>query len=189
MPLQPGHRLPGGVHQRGLDLVGPRVQRGGLVLLAVLAGLTGGDPVGGVQDRHALDRAHGQVEIRHLMRVLATLSRADLGQLGRAGVRVRGQVRRYCLLFPLVSRLGLTALDQEFPAGTDVVLVQAPDHARVHLAAQPKPCGSFPGPLPGRLCRRGVVRHGPGAAAAVLTGGEVGHVVASVQRDVSRHDP
>jgi hypothetical protein len=50
------------------------------------------------------------------MRVLAPFGGADLGQLGRAGVRVRGQVRRYRLFFPLVSGLGLAALDQQFPA-------------------------------------------------------------------------
>jgi hypothetical protein len=46
------------------------------------------------------------------MRILAPFDGADLGQLGRAGVRVRGQVRRYRLLFPLVNGLGLAALDQ-----------------------------------------------------------------------------
>ena len=71
-------------------------------LIAVLTGLAGRDPVGGVQHRDALDRADGQVEIRHLVRVLAALGRADLGQLGRAGVRVRGPVRRYRRLFPFV---------------------------------------------------------------------------------------
>ena len=95
VPLQPGDGFARGVHQRGLDLVGARVERGGLVLVAALAGLAGGDPVGGVQHRDALDRADGQVEVRHLVRVLAALGGADLGQLGRAGVRVRGQVRRH----------------------------------------------------------------------------------------------
>ena len=56
---------------------------------------------------------------------------------------------------------------------------------RVDLAAQPERCGALPGPLPGRFPARGVVRHGPGAAAAALPGGEVGHVVACVQRDIS----
>jgi hypothetical protein len=81
VPLQPRDGLAGGVRQRGLELVGARVERGGLLLLAAVAGLAGGDPVGGVQDRDALDRADGQVEIRHLMRVLAPFGGPDLGQL------------------------------------------------------------------------------------------------------------
>ena len=156
-------------------------------MLAALAGLAAGDPVGGVQHRHALDRADGQVEIGHLVRVLAALGRADLGQLHRAGVRMRSQVRHHRLLVPLVSRLGLTALDQELSAGSDVVLVQAADHVRVDPAAEPERGNTLPGPLPGRLPRRGVVGHGAGAAAAVLAGGEVGNVVARVEGDVSRH--
>jgi len=166
VPLQPGHGFARRFHQRGLDLIGPRVEYGGLVLLAALAGLAGGDPVGGVQHGHALDRADGQVEIGHLVRVLAALGRADLGQLHRAGVRMRSQVRHHRLLVPLVSRLGLTALDQELSAGSDVVLVQAADHVRVHLAAEPERRGTRPGPFPWRFPGRGVVRHGPGAAAA-----------------------
>ena len=187
--LQPGDGFARGVHQRGLDLIGARVQRGGLVLVAAAAGLAGGDPVGGVQHRHALDRADGQVEVRHLVRVLAARGRADLGQLGRAGVRVRGQVRRDRLLFPLSSGLGLAAPDQELPARPDALLVQALDDVRVHLAGQAEYRGALPGPFPGRFSGRGVVGHGPGAAAAVLAAGEVGHVVACVQGDVSRHDP
>ena len=92
--FQPRDGFPRGVHQRGLDLVGAGVERGGAVLVAALAGLAGGDPVGGVQHRDAFDRADGQVEVRHLMRVLAARGGADLGQFGRAGVRMRGQVRR-----------------------------------------------------------------------------------------------
>ena len=149
MPVEPGHGFPRRLHQRVLQLVRPGVERGGLVLVAAFAGLAGGDPVGGVQHRDALDRADGQVEIRHLMRVLAPLGRADLGQLHRAGVRVRGQVCRHRSFFPLVSRLRLPAPDQELPARADIVLVQAADHARVDLAAQPEPGGALPGPLPG----------------------------------------
>ena len=107
--LQPGDGFARGVHQRGLDLISARIERGGLVLVAAAAGLAGGDPVGGVQDRDALDRADGQVEVRHLMRVLAPLGGADLGQLGRAGVRVRGQVRR--------DRGGLRASRPPWPGG------------------------------------------------------------------------
>ena len=190
VPLQPadGFAAPTSI-SACLDLVGARVERGSLVLVAALAGLAGGDPVGGVQHRDALDRADGQVEVRHLVRVLAAFGRADLGQLGRAGVRVRGQVRRDRGGFPLLGRLGLAALDQEFPAGADVLLVQAADHVRVHLAVQPERRGTLPGPLPRRFSGRGVVGHGPGAAAAALAGGEVGHVMAGVQRHVSRHDP
>ena len=134
--LQPGDGFARGVHQRGLDLIGARVERGGVVLVAALAGLAGGDPVGGVQHRDALDRADGQVEVRHLVRVLAARGRADLGQLGRAGVRVRGQVRRDRLLFPLISGLGLAAPDQELPARSDALLVQPLDDVRVHHAGQ-----------------------------------------------------
>ena len=147
VPLQPGDGFARRFHQRGLDLIGARVERGGLVLVAAVAGLAGGDPVGGVQHRDALDRADGQVEVRHLVRVLAALGGADLGQLGRAGVRVRGQVRRHRRRLPFVGRLGLAALDQQFPAGPDVLLVQALDHVRVHLAAQPERRGALPGPF------------------------------------------
>ena len=185
VPLQPGHRFTRRVHQRVLDLIRACVERGRLVLLAVLAGTARRDPVGSVQHRHALDRADRQVEVRHRVRVLAALGRADLGQLHGAGVRVRGQVRRHRCRFPLVRRLGLAAPDQQFPAGPDVLLVEALDRLRVDLAAQPERRGAFPGPLPGRFPGRGVVRHGPGAAAAALPGGEVGHVVACVQGDVS----
>jgi hypothetical protein len=103
--FQPRDGFPPRVHQRGFDLIGSGVERGGLVLLATLACLPGGDPVGGVQYRHALDRVDGHVEIRHRVRVLATLGRADLGHLYRAGVRMRGQVRRHRNFFPFVSRL------------------------------------------------------------------------------------
>jgi len=185
VPLQPGDRFAGGVHQCGFDLVGADIERGGPVLVAALAGLAGRDAVGGVQDRDALDRADGQVEVRHLVRVLAALGGPGLGQLDRAGVRVPGQVGRHSRGFPLVGGLGPASAYQQFPAGPDVVLVQAADHARVHLAAQPECRGAFPGPLARRLSRRGVVRHSPGAPAAALPGGEVGHVVACVQRYVS----
>ena len=189
VPLQPGDGLAGGVHQRGLDLVGARVERGGLVLVAALAGLAGRDPVGGVQDRDALDGADSQVEVGHLVRVLASLGCADLGHLGHAGIRVRGQVRRHRRLFAFGGRLGLAAGDQQFPAGPDVVLVQTPDHIGVHLAAQPERGSALPGPLLGRLSLSGVVRHGADAAAAALAGGEVGHVVTRMEGDVSRHGP
>jgi hypothetical protein len=185
VPLQPADGFPGRFHQRVLELIGPRIQRRGLVPAAAVAGLAGGDPVGGVQDRDALDRADGQVEIRHRVRILAPLGRADLSKLHRAGVRVRGQVCRHRCRFPLVRLLGLAALDQEFPAGPDVLLVEALDRLRVDLAAQPERRGAFPGPPPRWLSGRGVVGHGPGAAAAALSGGEIGDVVAGVQRDVS----
>ena len=187
VPFQPGDRVARRVHQRGLDLIGPRVERGGLVLVAALARLAGRDPVGGVQHRHALDHVDGQVEVRHQVRVLAALGRADLGQLGRAGVRMRGPVRRHRGLFPLVGRPGLAALDQEFPAGPDVVLVQPADHGRVDLAGQPERRGAFAGPLAGRLPGRGVVGHRAGAASGVLARGQVGHVVAWMQRRERGH--
>jgi hypothetical protein len=111
VPLQPRHGFARRLHQRVLELVGARVERGGQVFIAALAGLAGRDPVGGVQHRHALDRADGQVEIRHLMRVLAALGRADLGQLGRAGIRMRGQVRHDRGGLAILGRLGLPTLD------------------------------------------------------------------------------
>ena len=49
MAFQPGDGFPRRVHQRGLDLIRARVERGGLVLLAALTCLPGRDPVGGVQ--------------------------------------------------------------------------------------------------------------------------------------------
>ena len=104
---------------------------------------------------------------------------------GAATLGLRGQVRRLSSSFPLSGGPGLARLDQQFPAGPDVVLVQAADHVRVHLAGQPERCRALSRPLPGRLPGRGVVGHGPGAAAAALTAGEVGHVVARVQGDVS----
>ena len=158
VPLQPGDGFARGVHQRGLDLVGAGVERGGLVLVAALAGLAGGDPVGGVQHRHALDRADGQVEVRHAVRVLAALGGADLGQLGRAGVRVRGQVRRDRGGLAILGRLGLPALDQELPAGPDVLLVQALNDVRVHRAgsarALRRPSRPIPRAVPRPRCSR-----------------------------------
>jgi hypothetical protein len=50
MPVEPAHRLPRGVHQRVLQLIGAGVERCGLVVLAAVAGLAGADPLGGVQD-------------------------------------------------------------------------------------------------------------------------------------------
>ena len=96
VPLQPRDGFPRGIHQRGLQFVRARVERGAAVLVAALAGLAGGDPVGGVQHRDTLGRADGQVEVRYLARVLAALGGADLGQLGRAGVRMRRPVGRNC---------------------------------------------------------------------------------------------
>ena len=187
--VEPAHRFPRRFQQRVLELICPGVERGGLGVLVAVAGLPGGDPVGGVQHRHAFDRADGQVEIRYLLRVLAAFGCADLGQLHRAGIRVRSQVRRHRCCFPLVGRLGPPPPDQELPARGDVVLVQAADHGRVHLAGEPERRGALPGPLAGRFPGRGVVGHSPGAAAAALTCSEVGDVVARVQRHISRHDP
>ena len=177
--VQPGYRLPRRVQQRVLQLIRPGVERGGPVVVAAVAGLPGCDPVGGVQHGDALDRADGQVEIRDLMRVPAAFGRADPGELYSAGVRMGGLVGQNRCLFPFGGRRGLAALDQEFPARADVVLVQAADHGRVGLD----------GPLAERFPGRGVVRHGPAAAAAALPGGEVGDVVARVQRHIRGHDP
>jgi hypothetical protein len=187
VPFQPGDRVAGRVHHRGLDLAGARVERGSLVELAPFTGLAGRDPVGGVQHRHALDHIDGQVEVRHLVRIRAARGRADLGQLGRAGVRVCRTVRRYRGRFPLLHCPGLAAADQEFPAGSDVVLVQPGDHGRVHLAAQPECRGAFGGPLAGRLSGCGVVGHRAGAASGALARGQVGHVVACMQRRQGGH--
>ena len=189
MAVEPAHRLPRRFQQRVLQLIGPGVERGGLVVLAAVAGLPCGDAVGDVQQGDALDRADGQVEIWHLMRLPAAFGRADPGQLGRAGVRVRGQPGGHRCIFPLADRLGLATPDQQLPARADVVLVQAADHGRVDLPAQPERRGAFPGPLAGRFPGRGVVGHGPGAAAAALPGGEIGDVVARVQRHICGHDP
>src|SRR6185437_13768955 len=84
--LQPADRFPSRRHQRNFDRVGAGVERGGLVLVAAATGLASGDSVGGVQHRHALDRADGQIEVRHAVRVLAARGGADLGQFGRTGV-------------------------------------------------------------------------------------------------------
>jgi hypothetical protein len=48
--------------------------------------------------------------------------------------RVRGQVRRHRGSFPVPGRLRLAPPDQELPARADVLLVQAADHVRIHLA-------------------------------------------------------
>jgi hypothetical protein len=98
---------------------------------------------------------------------------------------VRGPVRRDRGGFAVRDRFGLAPLDQQFPAGAGVLLVQALDDVRVHHAGQPERGGAFPGPLPWWFPGRSVVRHGPSAAAAALAAGEVGHVVACVQGDVS----
>jgi hypothetical protein len=118
------------------------------------------------------------------MRVFGSRGGADPGQLGRAGVRARGQVRRYRGGLAVLGLLGLPTLDQEFPAGPDALLVQVFNDVRVHVPAEPERGGALPSPFPGRFPGRGVVGHGPGAAAAALPGGEVGHVVAGVQGDV-----
>ena len=180
--FQPGDGLAGSVHQRGLDLIGARVERGGLVLIPMLTGPAGRDPVGGVQDRHALDRVDGHVEVGNLVRVRTALRRADLGQLGRGGVRMGGQVRRHRGVLVFAGRRGLAALDEKFSARADVVLVQAADDGWVDLAGQAERGGALAGPLAGRLPGRGVVGHRAGAAAGVLARGEVGHVVACMQR-------
>jgi hypothetical protein len=187
--VQPAHRFPRRVQQRVLQLIRPGVEHRGPVVVAAVAGLPGCDPVGGVQHGDALDRADGQVEIRHLMRIPAAFGRADLGQLGRAGVRMGGLVGQNRCLFPFGGCLGLAALDQVLPARADVVLVQATDHGRVDPPVQAKRRGALPGPLTGRFPGRGVVRHGPGAATAALSGGEVGDVMARVQRHIRGHDP
>ena len=182
MPFQPGDSLPRRVQQRGLDLLGARVQRRGLALVAALTCLAGGDPVRGVQHRHALDHIDGQIEVRHLVCVRAAFGRADLGQLGRAGVRTGGPVRRHRGRFPLLSRPGLAPRDEELPARPDVVLVQPGDHGRVHLAGQAERRSPLAGPLAGRLPGRGVVGHRADTASGVLARGQVGHVVACMQR-------
>jgi hypothetical protein len=161
VPLQPRDGFTRGVHQRGLEFVRARVERNGTVLVAALAGLAGRDPVGGVHHRNALDRAHGQVEVRHLARVLGPFGGTDLGQFDRAGVRVRGPVCRHRGGFAVRGRLRLAPLDQKLPAGFGVLLVQALGDGRVHHAAQAESRGALPGPLPLRLSGRGVVRHGP----------------------------
>jgi hypothetical protein len=92
-----------------------------------------------VQHRDALDRADGQVEVRHLMRVPAPSGRPDVGELGRAGVRVGGQEGGHCCVFPFGGCLGLPTLDQEFAAGTDVVLVEAANDLRVDPSAGQSP--------------------------------------------------
>jgi hypothetical protein len=168
VPFQPGDSVAGRVHHRCLDLIGPLVERGSLIVVTAFTGLAGRDPVGGVQHRHALDHVDGQVEVRHLVRVRAAFGRADLGHLDRAGVRMGGQVRRHRGRFPLLGRPGLAAVDQEFPAGADVVLVQPGDHGRIHLAGQTERRGSFAGPLTGRLPRGGVVGHRADAAPGAL---------------------
>jgi len=53
----------------------------------------------------------------------------------------------------------------------------------------PRAGATFAGPLAGWFPGRRVVGHGPGAAAVLLAVGEVGDVVARVQRPVSGHGP
>jgi hypothetical protein len=185
--FQPGDGTAGRVQQGGLDLIGPGIERGGLGLLAVLPRLAGSQPVGGVQHRRALDRVDGHVEVGNLVRVRAAPGRTGLGQLGCSGVRMRGQVRRHGGLFAFAGRRGLAGRDKEFSARADVVLVQTTDHGRVHLAAQAERGGTFPGPLAGRFAGQGVVGHRPGAASGVLARGQVGHVVACMQRRDRSH--
>ncbi len=187
VPFQPGDGTAGRVQQGGLDLIGPGIERGGLGPLAALPRLAGSEPAGCMQRRHALDRVDGHVEVGNLVRIRAAPGRADLGQLGCGGVRMRSQVRRHRSLFAFASRRGLAALDQEFAARPDVVLVQAADHGRVHLAAQAERGGALSGPLAGRFADRGVIGHRPGAASGVLARGQVGHVVAGMQRRDRSH--
>jgi hypothetical protein len=121
--FQPGDSLAGRVHQRGLDLVRARIQRGGLVLLSPFTGLAGRDPVRGMQHRHALDRVDGHVEVGNPVRVRAARRRPDPGQFSRGGVRVRGPVRRHRRLVTFSGRRGRAGLDEDFPARADAVLV------------------------------------------------------------------
>jgi len=101
---------------------------------------------------------------------------------------MRGQVRGRRLL-SLLGRLGLAAPDQLLAAGADALLVQAGNHIRVDLPAQPEGGGAFPGPFAGWFPGRGVVRHRADTATMLLAGGEVGDVVTRVERPVSGHDP
>ena len=83
------------------------------------------------------------------VRVLAARGGADLGQVGRAGVRVPGQVRHYRLLFPLISGLGLAAPDQQLPARPDALLEQPLDDVRSTMPARPSTAAPFPAHSPG----------------------------------------
>jgi hypothetical protein len=189
VPLQPVHRFPRRFHQRVLQLVRPGVERVGLSVVAAVAGLPGGGPVGDVQHRDTLDRTDGQVEIRHLIPVPATLSRTDRGQLGRAGVGMLGQEGGHRRLFPVASGLGLTPLDQLLSARAGVVLIQGADDVRVNLPVESERHGALARPLAGWSAGRRVVRHRPGTAAAMLAAGEVGDVMARVQRHIGGQDP
>jgi hypothetical protein len=74
--------------------------------------------------------------------------------------------------------------NQLLPARADVALIEVTDHVRVDLAAEPEGGGALAGQFPSH----GVVRHRPGAAAAVLTAGEVSDIMARVQRHSAGHD-
>jgi len=76
--------------------------------------------------------------------------------------KARGAVSgKRCLkdVFLLVGGLRLAASGQHFCVGTDVLLIQALDHARIHLAGEAEPGGCFPGPLPRRHERRRRAQH------------------------------
>jgi hypothetical protein len=75
------------------------------------------------------------------------------------------QVRRDRSVFPLIGNLGLAASGEHFPVGADVLLVQALDHARIHLAGEAQPGGCLPCPPARRLPGRGVAGHGADAPA------------------------
>ena len=189
VPVEPGHRGPGRVHQRVLELIGAGVERGRRGVVAAVVGLARGDPVGGVQHRDALGGADGQVEVRHPGRALAAFGRTDLVELSLAGAGMLRQVRGHRRLLPFPGHLRLVPCDQLLATGAGALPVQAGDHVRVDLTGQPERGDPFPGPFAGWFPGRGVVRHRPGAAAVLRAGGEVGDVVAGVQRPVSGHGP
>ena len=154
VPLQPADGFPRRVHQRVLDLIRARVERGGLVLVAALTGLPGRDPVGGVQHRHALDRADGHVEVRHRC---GSLPRSAARTSASSVALAYGCAARYAATAPasLRGRLGLAALPG-VPRRADVLLVQAADHARSTWPHSPSAAAPFPAHSPAAP-RRGVV--------------------------------
>ena len=188
MRFQPADRFARRLGQRVLDLLRFRVQRGGFLFVAAVAGLPGAGPVGGVQHRHALDRADGQVEVGHGVRVLAALGGADLGDLGRAGVRVRGPVGGYRRLLAFGGVFPLPFRGEDLAVRPDPLHEQPVEHPGVDLPGQAERLARRgAGPLAGRFPGGGVVGHGARAPAGVLPAGEVGDVVPGVERHVRGH--
>ena len=122
------------------------------------------------------------------MRVLAAFGGADLGDLDRAGVRVRGTVGGHRRLLAFRGVFPLPLRGEDLPVRPDPLHEQPVEHPGVDLPGQAERLARRgAGPLAGRFPGGRVVGHGARAPAGLLPAGEVGDVVPGVERHVRRH--